>query len=78
MLNFEIGKVKLLSSVTVNGSPIELGSPVELIIRNSDTGLYWDDNDTLVSSPFSHTMTYDGTAQYYFLHKFQFGITGVI
>ena len=66
MLNFETGKVKLLSTVTVNGSPIELGSPVELIIRNSDTGLYWNDADAFASSPFLHTMTYDATAQYYF------------
>ncbi len=66
MFNFETGNVKLLSGVTVNGSPIELSAPVELIIRNSDTGLYWDDNDAFVSSPFSHTMTHDATAQYYF------------
>ncbi len=65
MLNFEFGKIKLISVVTADGAPIEMASPVELIIRNSDTGLYWNDSDAFVSSPFSHTMTYDAVAQYY-------------
>lgn len=66
MLNFEIGKVKLISNTTSGGSPIELPVAISLIIRNSDTGLYWDDNDTFISSPFLFTMIYDSIAKYYY------------
>ncbi len=47
-------------------TPIELSVAVQLIIRNSDTGLYWNDSDVFVSNPFSFTLPYDSVAKYYY------------
>ena len=66
MLNFETGKIKLISNTSFNGAPVELSGAVQLIIRNSDTGLYWDDNDAFVSGPFTFTLPYDSVAKYYY------------
>lgn len=77
MLNFELGKAKLISNTTSNGAPIELSAGVKLIIRNSGTGLYWDDNNTFVSSPFLFTLLYDSVAKYYYYANSNLILTGL-